>query len=133
MRLLILLLALLLPLAACDGTDSVGPNPIAGSYALITLNGAALPATVTAAGPYRLEATSGELRLEGDGTFSISFSLRETTPDGVSSRTSASAGAYRLDQTSLLLRTSEGQEFLGTIAGNTVTLVIAGGVYVFQK
>ena len=131
--LVFLLLALVLPLAGCGDTDSTGPSPSVGTYALQLVNNAALPATVIAAGPFRREVTAGEISLAGDGSFSSTFSLRETNSGVVSSQTTTTVGTYRQEENALLLRATTGEEILGTLAGNTLTLILAGNVYVFQR
>lgn len=62
-----------LPLASACGDDSTSPSDIAGTYALQTINGAALPVTVPTGFGLSYSVSAGTVVLERGGTLNGSF------------------------------------------------------------
>ena len=70
-------------LAACGGgDDSSAPRQLPGTYPLVSANGRALPAVLYEEPGYKLEVTAGTITLAASGSFSDSYTIRETI-DGV--------------------------------------------------
>jgi hypothetical protein len=65
----------ILLLAGVTGcNDGIGPGDVAGSYALVAVNDAALPYLLLDTGDCQQQIDVGELQLEASGTYSIEFS-----------------------------------------------------------
>ena len=129
----VLLLALLLPLAACED-DATGPvDDALGTYTLQTIAGNALPATVFEIGPDRLEVTAGQVALNANNAFTTSLTFRETEGGVVTTNTETASGTFVRNGTVILLRGTDGSEVLGTIGENTLTLTAFGQAFVFRK
>lgn len=70
-------------LAACGGGDDPpAPRQLPGTYPLVSANGRSLPAVLYEAPGYKLEVTAGTITLSGNGSFTDSYTVRETI-DGV--------------------------------------------------
>lgn len=69
-------------LAACGGDDPQAPKQLPGTYPLVGVNGRSLPAVVHEEPGYKLEITAGTITLATSGSFSDSYTIRETI-DGV--------------------------------------------------
>lgn len=70
-------------LAACGGgDDSPAPKQLAGTYPLVSADGRSLPAVLYEDATYKLEVTAGTITLVANGSFSDSYTIRETI-DGV--------------------------------------------------
>ena len=69
-------------LAACGGDDPAAPRQLPGTYPLVSANGRSLPAVVHEEPGYKLEITAGTITLATSGSFSDSYTIRETI-DGV--------------------------------------------------
>ena len=133
-KLLLLLLALLIPLAAC-GDDGVGPdNDDAGTYALQNVDGSPLPAVLVSAGVnYRLEVTAAQITLNADRSFSSSFNYRQTVGGTVTTETENASGKYVRNNDDLVFTYSDGDQVTGSLTGNTLTIRAEGYQFVFQK
>jgi hypothetical protein len=126
------LLAAASALAACGGKKSspTAPADASGTYALVSIDGHALPAPITANGQNVSDAKSGSLTLATDHTFDISFVVTATGHDS----TVAATGSYTRIENSLFLSTTV-DGLSGTLQG-TVTptgieqqLYFAGGTH----
>lgn len=120
-RLLILATTVLLAgglLAACDG-DSTGPGSIFGTYILATVNGQPVPVEIQGT-----EMTAGWIRLDSNGTYTISMTVNGVTPD-------PGDGTFTVDGSSIEF--SGDINMSGTISGNTLTIVDEGVTCVFRK
>ena len=122
--------------AASCGGDSTAPGTgsIAGSYALQTVNGAALPFVVLQIGSDKIEVLSETVTLAEGDTFTQQGSLRLTQNGVMSIDGYAEAGVYTRNGTALnLVFTSDGTTATGTISGNTITVGISGLSLVYRK
>jgi hypothetical protein len=93
MRTLCTTLALAL-LVACGGDNSNSPKTLAGSYTLNTVGGHALPAVVFTATNYTLEVTAGTVALNGSGSFTDSYTLRENDAGTITTTTIPCNGSW---------------------------------------
>lgn len=123
-----LLAALVFTLVACGGDKATGPQSIAGSYTLRTVNGGNPPSAVYQDTQQKLEVTDGTLNLAADNTWSgtlggrvTDLSTNQITHDfpGLA----LGGGSYTVSGNSLTLNDpAEGLTFTGTVSGGTLTL-----------
>lgn len=117
--------------AACK--DSSGPDNLAGTYTLRSVNSQALPAMLAQLGGNKLEAASGALVLDADGTFSLTTELRITDDGSMSTETANDAGEWEIAGIEITLRASDGGETAGGVNGTSVTLVISQVPWLYEK
>ncbi len=113
-------------LTACgDDDDITGPESIAGTYILQTVNGDALPATVQG-----VEVSAASIQLNSNGTYTLSLTTEffgEQTDTGTFTVDGSTVNF--LDEGDV----DEGDRFTGTISGDTLTIVDEGNTFVFRK
>ena len=125
-----LLAALIVTLVACGGDRATGPQSVAGSYTLQTVNGTSTPAAVDQSSTQRLDVTAGTIVLTADNKWSGSIGLRiiDLTSGQVQDENSAvpfAGGTYTLSGSSLTLNDpTEGLVFTGTVANGTMTVSV---------
>lgn len=111
----ILRIGLVVLLAAC------GDDSIAGTYALISVEGIPLPHT-TLGNLIRIDVVAGTLVLNGDGTFAEQEE-RVTTNLSSGNQTPSTlgvSGTYSVEGKTLTLRADPGAVRIGTADGRTV-------------
>ncbi|HYD53081.1 MAG TPA: hypothetical protein VEA99_10650 [Gemmatimonadaceae bacterium] len=91
MRAVLAALALVISVAACS--DITGPGST-GTYDLETVNGRSLPFVVRSEIGYRLELTRSTLTLERDGSYTSTFTWRETENGQSFTDTERYSGTY---------------------------------------
>ncbi len=104
-------------------SDSIGPEDIAGTYTLLSVDGEGLPAGFGTPG---LEIEAGSLTLNQDMTYSTSTTIVDTM--GALVNQSASVGTYTFDQGAITLTPSEGGAASGSVSGATVTIAHDDGI-----
>ena len=110
-------------LVAC-GDDGLGPEDVAGTYTLQSLDGEELPAGFGIPG---LEISAGSLTLNQDMTYSTSTTIVDTMGALVSQSTSV--GIYTLNSSgAFTLTPSQGDAASGSISGSTLTLAHDDGI-----
>ena len=131
---------LMIGTSACGGDKSTGPNgTLAGTYDLKSVNGTAPPVTVFQAGTYRVQVTDGEIDLEANNTFNVSFTVRETDVGEDITTTSICPGTYTQSGNTITFTEPEtedcGGSYVGTWSnGNTLTIDFGAGLQgVFRK
>ncbi len=105
-------------LSAC-GDDGTGPASIFGTYTLLTVNGQEVPVEIQG-----IEITAGWIRLDSDGTYTISMTIDGVPPD-------PGDGTFTVDGSNIEF--SGDYIGSGTISGNTLTIVDEGNTFVFRK
>ena len=113
--------------------DSSSPDTLAGTYALQSVNSEALPATLAQLGSNKLEAVSGALVLDTDGTFVLTIQLRITDDGSISTETASDTGEWDIVGIEITLRDSDGRETTGGVNGTAVTLVVSEVPWLYQK
>jgi hypothetical protein len=103
---------------SCDG-DGTGPGGIFGTYTLRTVNGQQVPVEIQG-----IEMTAGWIRLDSDGTYTISMTVDGVTPD-------PGDGTYTVDGSTIEF--SGDINMSGTISRGTLTIVDEGNTFVFRK
>ncbi len=130
------MILVLLVMAACGGTSPAGPAAVAatgdevGTYTLVSLNGAAVPAPATE-GPAGTQVLSGTLTLGQGGTVRVTvvFQIPGETP----SRTSDVTGSYRRSGNALTFSYSNGGSNTGTLDGKDLHFLNEGSTWLYRK
>lgn len=136
MRRLAVLLALPLALA-CGGESSTAPaDPraaVVGVYRLQTVNGQALPVTVSQTATVRTDMLGEQLSLNADGTCSTITSFRLSSGSTVTTTDRSLICTWTLGGTAVSIRFSDGTLTTGTTSANTVTVAGNGLSLVYRK
>lgn len=104
MRTISLALALAV-LSACGGSDkTTGPKTVPGSYSLNNVNGSGLPAVYYQEPGYKLEVTAGAINLSANGSFTDTYSFRETDGATVTSVTVPCQGTWAQSGSNIVLQ-----------------------------
>jgi hypothetical protein len=102
---------------------------IAGSYALVSINGTALPFTVTHEGP-GIQVTSGTFTIRPDGTCASVVAF--VTPSGQAQSREVSA-TYTRDGTRLTMQWQGAGVTNGTVEGDTFTMDNEGQRFLYRR
>jgi hypothetical protein len=122
-------------LLGCGG-DSTGVNASAvGTWNLQTVNGSALPYTaVFVANPlYKLEILSDVFVVRSDGSYTETFTSRETNGATVTTTAEDDTGTWVQNNAALTVTASDGTPSSGAISGNTATINTQGLVLVYRR
>lgn len=135
MRSLIPLALASVVLIACE--DSFSPEGVSGTYALVSVNGTALPFSETETQDgitVTVEISAGSLTLVANSTytFSATFSVEG---GGISfASTETDSGTFTLVEPATIRFTgSDGVTSSGTLDGNRITVIEDGDSFVFEK
>ena len=124
------LLLLVVLLSACKKEAIVTEQPeLTGTYALITVNGTKVPATVSHDGA-NLQVRSGSFTFKADGTCGTKTIF---VPQSGTEATREASATYTRDGSKLTMRWQAAGTTDGTVAGNTFTMTNEGMVLVYQK
>ena len=118
---------------ACLDEGVTGGSSITGAYTLRTINGSALPYTISESGAAKTEILSDVITLYQGGTYARLRESRTTVNAQVTIESRDETGAYSLVGTSVSMRNVVGTTTVATIGGNTMTIVEAGMTAVFTK
>lgn len=102
---------------------------LAGAYALVSVNGKNLPASVSHDGT-ALQVRSGTFTLKADGTCSTTTIF--VPPSGQEATREVSA-TYIMDGSKLTMRWKGAGTTIGTIEGKTFTMDNEGMVFIYRK
>ena len=118
--------------SACEsGTEPV-PAEVVGTYALVSVGGAALPARLGPPTAQEITAVRGDLILRDDGEYLQLIQTRYVDAEGAAQTgNNSTRGDFRINGTELVLEEQLGPTRNGTIQQETVRYSItAGGVAV---
>ncbi len=117
------------PATSPAAADAANLPDIAGSYALVSINGTALPFTVTHEGP-GIQVTSGTFTIRPDGTCTsvVAFVM----PSGQAQSREVGA-TYTRDGSTLTMQWQGAGMTQGTVEGDTFTMNNEGQVFRYQK
>ena len=118
------------------GGDSTGPGASAvGTWKLQTVNGSALPYTVAfvASPPYRLEIVDDTFVASANGTYTESFTTRETDGSTVTTQTDSDNGTWTQNDNVVTITASDGTVSSATISGDIITASESGFAFVFRR
>jgi hypothetical protein len=133
-RLLSLTLALALIACGDDDSTSVPTNAsVAGTWNLQTVNGSALPFTLSASSP-KIELLSSSVNVTANGTWTSTTQTRTTIGTQATTASSTQSGTYTLSGSAVSIRSTDGTTVqAGSVSGNTLTLAQTGLTFVYQK
>ena len=125
----VFMLFLVLGLVAC-GDDVIGPEDIAGTYTLQSVNGQSLPWGLEAG----VEVTAGSITITQNMTCSRSLTATLTDGGTVVSVTNADEGTYTFVNGAIMFSwDSGGSTDSGSIGGSQLTITVDGDVLIFRK
>jgi hypothetical protein len=123
-------------LLGCGG-DSTGPAASAvGTWNLQTVDNASLPYTIAfIANPlYKLEILSDVFVVSPDGSYTETFTERETDGTTVTTTSDSDNGTWVQNNAALTITSASDQSVVtGAISGNTITVNTQGLVLVFKR
>ena len=120
---------LVLGLVAC-GDDVIGPEDIAGTYTLQSVNGQSLPWALEAG----VEVTAGSITLNQDMTGSSSLTAKLTDSGTVTTITTSAVGTYtHVNGAVTMTWATDGSTDSASIVGSQLTLTPDGDVLIFRK
>jgi hypothetical protein len=118
----------------CFDDYSTGVGTVTGAYTLRTINGSALPYTITVDASTRKEIIDDMITLFSGGSYSRTQHANITVSGQTTSQTNTEAGAYALLGTSVTLVPSpSGRSTITTIEDRTMTIVENGITWTFMK
>lgn len=129
-------------LAGCGGDKPGGPKTLPGTYPLVSFDGRNLPAVVFQSGTFKAEVTAGTITMNANGTFSDSYSFRETDDGTVTNTTIPCSGTWAQSGNTIALEeTASGSGDCGSVGSgswdgnNTLTIEWngAGGAVVHRR
>jgi hypothetical protein len=149
MRRLALTLVAAITLAACGGGEgATAPDPeppavpvappapaVAGTYALQSVDGAAVPAVYLLGDDYRFDVTAGSVILKADRTYRIVLTIRFVGPTGTTETPDQEfeAGTYDVSGTTVTLRSAAGETMTASLSNALLTLRMDGFTFVYRK
>lgn len=110
--------------------DWPASGPEAGTYALISVDGGALPTSVPE-GDSQIEVVAGTLTLGSGRTVRVSTSFRPSP--GAAIATAAVSGTYTIAGDAMTFSFSNGGSSTGTLSGNSLAFLSQGLVWLYQK
>lgn len=119
------LFASVLAVTAC-GDSLTGTSGPEGTWYLQSINGASPPVTIVNTTDYRLEVLSGVLDLESNGTYTNSFTYRETENGVPATVQETEFGTYFQSGSTIVLEDDQGFEAQATISGDQLTFLESG-------
>jgi len=118
----------------CFDDYSTGVGTVTGAYTLRTINGSALPYTITVDASTQKEIVDDMITLFSGGSYSRTQHANLTVSGQRTSQTNTEGGAYVLLGTSVTLNPSpSGRSTVTTVDGKTMTLVDSGITWTFMK
>ena len=145
MRRLIIMRRLLLTIGAisavaCGGDSSTGPGDMSavGSFQLQTVNGSVLPYTaVSLPSPvFKLELLSDLVVIRSDGSYTQTFSTRQTQGTTVTTDAQAVSGTWTQSNGTVTFTPTGGSPSTlarGIVAGDVLTVTVTGAVFVYRR
>lgn len=135
MRRALAILAVVGILAGCGSDSSTQPSAtsIAGTWALQTVNGAALPFVISQSGLNKAEVISDIATADAHGAYTEIAQVRVTLNGSVTTQSSSDAGTYTVNGTALVLKSNDGSTVTGSLNGDTFTITSDGLSLVFKK
>ncbi len=135
-------------LVACSGDDVTGPESVAGTYLLQSIDGMTLPTILTSYyTTYTSEYVAGSITLDQDMTCRDAFTIRKAEGGSVTTETDVDVCTYTYDSDdaygAITVSWSGGRSAAGSITGSQLRLVwpvwtsafsvLEGLVLIFEK
>ena len=131
MRSVVAAVATVFLLACSDGATA--PSH-AGTYALVSLNGAALPVVLDEFEDGRVELTHGEIVLRDDNTFDDVIEFTEFAGEAREKHGFLESGTWEIDGTSFRMTYDrDGLTIDGTLRNGRITQRLGALEYVYQR
>ena len=123
---------LILGSTACNG---IGPEDVAGTYTLRSVNGEPLPWIYYQLNDFSVGVTAGSMTLNQDRTCSEGQTITETLAGVPDLNVSMRECTYRLngDAITVTYPSIGGVSVSGSIVGSQLTLTIQGSIFVFRR
>ena len=123
---------LVIGFAACDG---LGPEDVAGTYTLQSINGDPLPWIYYQVADVSIGITAGSMALNRDRTCSEGQTITETAAGVADHHVSTRECTYTLngDAITVTFPSDGGASVSGSIVGSQLTLTIGGRIFVFRR
>ena len=111
-----------LVIGACDSSTVPTPNTtaVAGAYGLVTVNDTLLPRTVQSSTNYLLQIVNDTIELSTVGTWADLTNYVETSGSTINYPFNLIFGTFTVSGNTLSFITSNGNQFTGTVAGNSL-------------
>ncbi len=118
---------------ACS--DAVGPSErVAGTWRLQTVDGQALPFTLSETGTFKEELTGEVITLLAPGSLTIVTEFRYTDGGTVFAESVPDGGTYAVDGSTVTMTwASDGSTSTATVSGDTMTLHDIGLTFVYRR
>ncbi|HEX6627238.1 MAG TPA: lipocalin family protein [Gemmatimonadaceae bacterium] len=123
-------------LLACGGGDSTGPVASAeGTWSLQTVGGTALPYTYAydAVTQHRAEVLSDVFVFSADGSYTETFTTRDTQGTTVTTETATDAGTWSQSGKTVTVTFSDGSHLGASINGDQISMNTAAGVLLYAR
>lgn len=129
------ILLVTLVLVACGGDSTTQPTmaSVAGTWNLQSVNGAALPYTISQSGSDSELLTGDVITATSSGSFTEITTYRVTQSGQTSTQTSSDAGSFSLNGTAVSFAFNSGSTGTGTLNGNTFTIAEGGVSFLYRK
>lgn len=102
----------------------LGPDEVAGIYALESAANQSLPATTVEGNGYRMQILAGTYGLASNGTFTSSLTIRETiqthSAPSVTTYDERASGVYQVTAQIVRFTDADGRQTTGRLAGGTL-------------
>ena len=120
---------------ACGGDSSTGPNSVAGTYSLTTVNSSPLPFVFINDASGKFEILSDVYSVSDNGTYTNPTIVRSTVNGEVTTDTLMSDGTYTRSGSSITLTDSSDptNKLSGTVTASALTINASGFVLVYQR
>ena len=128
----IILAFLAFGLVAC-GDDGMGPEDVAGTYTLETIDGNPLPWVTFETGADKIEITGGSVTLNADMTCSVSTTARVTFSGNVTTNTETHVCTYTIIDGDITLTRPSATDASASINGSALTITTDELVFVYRK
>jgi hypothetical protein len=119
-----LVLAFLLPLAACGDGPTAVPIDVVGTWELRTINDMPLPVIVATSGEDTAEVLQGSIILQADGRFEDRVTMRFTIDGEVTTDLDVIEGTYTQQGGALVLTAGGGGTFAATVTDGELVQII---------
>jgi hypothetical protein len=120
-------------LLACSDATSPGQS-VEGTWRLQTVNGLALPFTLSQSGTFKEELTGEVMTLMAPGSLTIVTMFRYTEGSNVFAESVPDEGTWTVGGSTVTITwDSDGSTSTATVSGNTMTLQDIGLTFVYRR
>jgi hypothetical protein len=114
----------------CGGSDTTAPTTELGTYALVNVNGQAVPYTLAGTSSGTVVIQSGSITLAAVGTALQYTAIVSGTANGIGPMVLATdGGTYTRSGSSLSFTSVLGVQYGGTLSGSDLTISLPGALF----